>query len=86
MPKLDSNLKDYFTIEETKVKIKNIQYSATGTALVFCIKEVFFYELSIGVGKGSKGEPWPANVFFNKHSICKNNPTYFTKENCADRH
>jgi len=36
MPKLDYDLKYYFTIEEgTKVKIKNIQYSAIGTALVF---------------------------------------------------
>jgi len=37
MPKLDSDLKDYFILEEegTKVKIKNIQYSAIGIALVF---------------------------------------------------
>jgi len=28
--------------------------------------------------KGGKGGPWPTNVFFNKHSYCKNNPTYYT--------
>jgi len=37
MPKLDPDLKDYFTREEeeTKVKIKNIRYSAISIALVF---------------------------------------------------
>jgi len=42
--KLDSDLKDYFAIEEekTKVKIKSLQYLAIGIALVFYfIKEVF---------------------------------------------
>jgi len=40
---LDSDLKVYLIIEEgTKVKIKNIQYSAIGIAIVFCIKEVLF--------------------------------------------
>jgi len=34
MPNLDSDLKDFFTIEG-KVKIKTIQYSAIGIALVF---------------------------------------------------
>jgi len=42
MSKLDSYLKDYFTAEEgtieekeTKVKLKNMQYSAIGIALIF---------------------------------------------------
>jgi len=35
IPKIDSDLKDYFTIEGTKVKIKAIQYSAISIALVF---------------------------------------------------
>jgi len=32
---LDSDWKDYLIIEGTKVKIKNMQYSAIGIALVF---------------------------------------------------
>jgi len=56
MPKLDSDLKDKFTIKEegTKVvakfklqnvKIKNIQYLAIGITFVFALKRIF-YELS----------------------------------------
>jgi len=73
--KLASDLKDYFTIEEeTKVKIKNIQYSAIGIALIFCIEEVFFTSWAWALAEGRKGGPWPANVFYNKQSYCKNNP------------
>jgi len=74
---LDSDLTDYFTIEEggTKVKIKTRQFSAIGIALIFCIKEAFLRAESMGFGAGVKGRPWSTNVFFNKHSYCKNNPT-----------
>jgi len=42
MLKLDSDLKDYFTIEERiKVKIKNKQYSAIVLHLFFVLKIIF---------------------------------------------
>jgi len=44
MPKLDSNLKDYFTVKGTKIKIKNIQYSAISIALVFLILKKYFLQ------------------------------------------
>jgi len=80
MLKLDSDLKEYFTIEEetiegTKVKIKNIlvQYSAIVIALIFCINTVFFKSWSWTLTERGKGGSWPANVFFNKHLNCKYN-------------
>jgi len=33
-----------------------MQYSAIDIALVFCIKEVFFYELSMGVVRWGQGK------------------------------
>jgi len=54
MPKLNSDLKDYFTIEE-KVKIKNIQYLVISIALLFVLLKRYFYELSKGVGRGGQG-------------------------------
>jgi len=42
--------------------------------LFICIKEVFFTSWALALAEWGKGGPWPANVFFNKHSYCKNIP------------
>jgi len=55
----------------TKVKIKTIQYSALISyryCIRFCIREVFLTSWAWASTEESKREPWPANVFFNKHS------------------
>jgi len=44
-----------------------MQYSAIGIALVFCIKKVFFYELSMSAGREGHG---PLICFStNTHSV-----------------
>jgi len=49
MPKLNSDLLDYFTIQEgTKVKIKNIQYSAIGLHRLFVLKKRYFLHAEHG--------------------------------------
>jgi len=78
LQRVSEGLQEEFSFEgpDRPVATNRLEYSAIGIALVFCIKKVF-YELSVGmgVGRGGKGGPWPANVFFNKHAYCKNNPT-----------
>jgi len=103
MPKLDFDWKDYFTIEEygTKVKIKIIQYSSIGIALSFFVLKRYFLRAEHGRRqKGAREGCGPLvcfststhiDVLFNKHSYCKNNPTYLTNHwtvvlCCADRH
>jgi len=77
MPKLDSDLKDYFAIEEeTKVKIKNVQYPAISIALGFFVIKRYFLRAEYGHWqKGARESCGPLMCFFNKHSYCKNNPT-----------
>jgi len=57
---VDSDLKDN---RRNKSRTKNIQYSANGIELIFCIKEVFCTSWAWASAEGGKGEPCSAYVF-----------------------
>jgi len=73
MPKLHSDLKDYFTVEKgTNVKIKNIQYQLLHS---FFVLNGIFYEPTPSMGI-SRGGQWifthdTANVFLTSTRIVK---------------